>query len=248
MLLNQEAIEPAVACRYHITDFHLLRKWLQVEPDLLLLAVHVDVRVNLLLRLDILLLNRFLVIFVYNLPCTAINVDAFQAAKDQDVVLLHSEGVKVAELLRQSDLDEAPQVELSVQALDTVIKVSPGVSTSPTEDVHVLLLESATTGVDTLNVHRRVLAPRLGLHAERFHLFKATIAVIETAYDKDDDILVLLGRHRLSVWVSSLVRLVVWLSTADHLSALKHHLARLVVLILRVVLLVVSRNGLVPLV
>ena len=93
-----------------------------------------------------------------------------------------------------------------------------------------------------------MLAPRLGLHAERFHLFEATIAVIESTNDKDDDILVLLGRDGLSVWVGSLVGLVVWLCAADHLSAFKHHLGRLVVLVLRVVLLVVSSHGLVPLV
>ena len=113
-LLNQEAIEPTVTCWYHIADFHLFRKWLQVEPHLLLLTVHVNVRVYLLLRLDILLLDRFLVILVNNLSSAAINVDALEATKDQDVVLLHSEGIQVAELLRQSDLDEAPEVEVGV--------------------------------------------------------------------------------------------------------------------------------------
>ena len=97
-----------------------------------------------------------------------------------------------------------------------------------------------------------MLAPRLGLHAERFHLFKATITVIKSANDKDENILVLLDGHGLMVGVGTVVVLVVWLGSGDHLGALEHHLGCLVLLIMRVllhlVLLVVPRTGLVPLV
>ena len=208
-LLNQKAIEPAVSSGDHVAYFHLFGQWSQVEPDLLLLAVHVDVRVDFLLRLDVLLLDRLLVVLIDDLSGSTVDIDALQAAQDQNVVLLDREGVEVAELLWQSDLDEAPQVEIGVQPLNAVIEVSSGIRATPSEHIHVLFLERAAPRVDPLNIHRGVLAPRFGLHAERFHLLQASIVVIEAADDEHDHVLLRhLRRLRAVLLILVLVLLV----------------------------------------
>ena len=66
-LLYQEAIESAVTRRHHIAHLHLFGKWAQIEPDLLLLTVHVYVGVHLLLTPDVLELDWLLKAFIDHL-------------------------------------------------------------------------------------------------------------------------------------------------------------------------------------
>ena len=125
----------------------------QGEPNLLLLAVHVDARVDLLLDFDVLGLDGALVVVVDELVGASVDLEAAQAPHDHDVVLLHGEGEQVAQLLRQTDLDEAPQVQIRIESLNAVEEVGPGVGTAPTKHVDLLLVKSAATGVDALYIH-----------------------------------------------------------------------------------------------
>ena len=118
-----------------------------------MLAVHVDARVDLLLHFDVLGLDWALVVVVDELVGASVDLEAAQAPHDHDVVLLHGEGEQVAQLLRQTDLDEAPQVQIRVESLNAVEEVGPGICTAPTEHVDLLLVKGAAAGVDALYIH-----------------------------------------------------------------------------------------------
>ena len=152
-LLQQEAIESTVTRRDHIADFHLLGQGFQAEPDLFGLAVQVYIRIDLLFTLDVLLLDRLLVVLIYHLARPRVNLDSFQAAKDHDVVILYSERVHIAQFFGQTYLEEAPQVQISVELLYAVVEIGPSVSTPSTENVYILLVKSAAPWIDSFNIH-----------------------------------------------------------------------------------------------